>query len=164
MQLSNHKNIFNLIGIGIAFYISMLTVVGTFSILFRNLLFAVSNHPILNAISTELFSLLLMVLCALIFKTQLRKMDFSNFRSIKITAFVLLVIWIISNLIQAFIIPEIVIQLIHKAADNKNNSVIDNFISILVNLIGNLVGILILTILFFNFKTSELKKDETCES
>lgn len=152
MPQTKHQNLLNHIGIGIVFYITMLTVVGTFSILFRNLLLAVNNHPILDAILAELFSILIMVLFTVLFKFQLRKMDFSNVDSVKKTVWILALVWIVGNLIQAFLLPELVIQLIHIAAKNKHTSIIDDFYSTLIYLTGNFASILIIATLFINFK------------
>jgi hypothetical protein len=153
MLQSNQQKLLNHIGVGIAFYITMLSVVGTFSILFRTIVRISVESAIIAAVSTELFSILLMMFCAILFKVQLRKYDFSKIQSLKKMGLVLLLIWIISNLIQAFIVPELVFQLIQLRSVKSITSSVDEFYSILINLSGNLARILIIVTLFFNFKT-----------
>ena len=160
MQQTKLKNAYNLIGIGVLFYISMLTFVGTFSILFRNLLLAFSNHPILNAILVELVSISLMVLSTILFKNQLRKIDLSSFHFVKKTLLIFGLIWMICNLIQAFVFPELIMQLVHIAAQKNKTATIDEITSAFINLLGNIVGIIVLVALFFGFKSSEVLKRE----
>lgn len=164
MQQTKLKSAYNLIGIGILFYISVLTFVGTFSILFRNLLLVFSNHPILNAILVELVSISLMALSTILFKNQLRKIDLSSFHFVKKTLLIFGLIWMICNLIQAFVLPELIMQLVHIASQKNNTATIDEFTSAFINLLGNTVGIIVLVALFFGFKSSEaLKREEINE-
>lgn len=164
MQQTKLKSAYNLIGIGILFYISVLTFVGTFSILFRNLLLVFSNHPILNAILVELVSISLMALSTILFKNQLRKIDLSSFHFVKKTLLIFGLIWMICNLIQAFVLPELIMQLVHIASQKNNTATIDEFTSAFINLLGNIVGIIVLVALFFGFKSSEaLKREEINE-